>query len=145
MHGYSHNRPCQVDNLPLYITGAGIADFEQCERSFSQSNICAPLTRHSTQYHRLQAINMHYQHTDELKLLSLGKFIYDNYRQSLRILDENEREIEDLRITKGYGAAQFLEWLSEERDYVQTVGKESPEDKLRCLYVEALDNLRWAE
>ncbi|KAJ3779889.1 hypothetical protein GGU10DRAFT_280185, partial [Lentinula aff. detonsa] len=38
LHGYAHNRLCQLSFLMLYIYGAGIEDLEVCERFFSHSN-----------------------------------------------------------------------------------------------------------
>ena len=55
-HGHSHNRPCQLRWHPLYMDGAGLEDFEGCERFFSFSNGAAAGTRMSTAFHRHQAI-----------------------------------------------------------------------------------------
>jgi hypothetical protein len=37
-HGHAHNRLCQLDWHPMYITGAGHAEGEGCEHIFSASN-----------------------------------------------------------------------------------------------------------
>ncbi|KAI0348762.1 hypothetical protein OH77DRAFT_1515185 [Trametes cingulata] len=44
-HGHSHNRGCQIEWHPMYMSGVGKEDFEGCERFFSASNGLAPGTR----------------------------------------------------------------------------------------------------
>lgn len=55
-HGHAHCRKCQLEWHPLYVEGAGLEDFEACERVFSQSNRIAICTRHMSKFHRRQAI-----------------------------------------------------------------------------------------
>lgn len=57
-HAYAHNRKCQLNWHPLYITGFGIEDLEICEKVFSFLNGVARLTRHGTGFHRHQFIDM---------------------------------------------------------------------------------------
>jgi hypothetical protein len=71
-HGHAHNRGCQVDWHPMYIDGAGLEDFEECERTFSKSNELAVGTRLATQFHRHQQIEQHFIFHDEDKLASSG-------------------------------------------------------------------------
>jgi hypothetical protein len=72
MHGYCHNRLCQIENHPLYKKGLGIADMEQCERSYSGSNEVAVLTRHASAFHRHQSIDMYMQQANKEKMENLG-------------------------------------------------------------------------
>jgi hypothetical protein len=72
MHGYCHNRMCQIEYHPLYKKGLGIADMEQCERSYSGSNEVAVLTRHASTFHRHQFIDMHVKQANKEKLENLG-------------------------------------------------------------------------
>jgi Kyakuja-Dileera-Zisupton transposase len=72
-HGYAHNRQCQLSFHPLYITGFGLEDAETCERIFSSFNGLAVITRHASQYHRHQAIDMYARQWDEDKYLELCK------------------------------------------------------------------------
>ena len=58
-HAYAHRRPCQLDWRPSYVEGAGLEDFESCERFFSRSNGVAGCTRHASAYHRRQSIQRH--------------------------------------------------------------------------------------
>ncbi|TFK59155.1 hypothetical protein BDN72DRAFT_906109 [Pluteus cervinus] len=82
-HGYAHNRLCQLSWHPLYKDGTGIEDFEECERTFSQSNNLAGVTRLATPFHRHQQINEHFHFHDLDKYASAGTFIYQNYVQAL--------------------------------------------------------------
>jgi len=47
-HGHAHNRACQLQYHPQYITSVRIEDFETCERCFSISNGLAATTRLAT-------------------------------------------------------------------------------------------------
>jgi len=51
-HGFAHRRSCQVWWHPMYARGVGLEDFEECERTFSLSNLLASTTRLATTYHR---------------------------------------------------------------------------------------------
>lgn len=84
---------------------------------------------------------MHYRHSDEEKFRSLGKFLYENYRQSLLIIADNQRELAKMRALRPFADKDFPVWLDEEREYMAKVGKEPPENKLACLYVDALEDL----
>jgi len=72
-HGYAHNRGCQVHWHPMYISGVGLEDFEECERYFSLSNHVAPGTRLATSFHRHQAIEQHNAFHDDDKYAVSGK------------------------------------------------------------------------
>jgi hypothetical protein len=74
-HGYSHNRGCQVNWHPIYIEGAGIEDFEECERTFSESNELSPTTRLATAFHRHQKIEQHFAFRDLDKYAQSGKLV----------------------------------------------------------------------
>lgn len=59
-HGHAHNRMCQLGWHPMYVEGAGLEDFEECERTFCQSNNLASCTRLATPFHRQQQIDEHF-------------------------------------------------------------------------------------
>jgi hypothetical protein len=63
-HGYAHNRKCQLEWHPLYITGMGLTEGEGCEHIFSSSNDVARNTRHGSRFHRKQAIEEHFTFWD---------------------------------------------------------------------------------
>lgn len=69
-HGHTHNRGCQVNWHPLYVD-VGHSNFEGCECIFRKSNFVAPTTRHSSKFHRHQAIEEHMQFWDEDKYAAL--------------------------------------------------------------------------
>lgn len=78
-HGHAHNRGCQLRWHPMYISGAGLEDFETCERVFSLSNALATSTRHASAFHRIQAIEEYFKFWDEDKYASLGKVVFVLY------------------------------------------------------------------
>jgi hypothetical protein len=73
MHGYGHNRLCQLEYHPIYNTSLGLADFEQCERFFSGFNSLASVIRHASKFHRHQWIHMYVQQHNADKTEKLGK------------------------------------------------------------------------
>ena len=72
-HGHAHNRLCQVHWHPLYTEGAGLEDFETCERTFQRSNELASVTPLSTPFHRHQEIEEHWAFTDIDKYAASGE------------------------------------------------------------------------
>lgn len=145
MHGYAHNRACQLGHHPKYITGTGLEDFETCERVFSASNECARLSRHATRFHRHQSIDAHFQQWDRDKYASIGTFIRGNYRQALLIISEVGDALKQLRDAKGFGEADIQRWFKEETDYLAGLTREPESDTLAVGYVEALQGLELAE
>ncbi|KAG1828058.1 hypothetical protein DFJ58DRAFT_672380 [Suillus subalutaceus] len=63
-HGHAHNRRCQLNWHPMYISGTGHSEGEGCEHIFSASNELARSTRHASRFHRHQAIEEHYTFWD---------------------------------------------------------------------------------
>lgn len=145
MHGYAHNRACQLGHHPKYISGAGIEDFEGCERVFSASNECARLSRHSTTFHRLQSIDAHFHQWDRDKYANIGTFIRNNYRQALLIIAEFGDILSQLHTLKGSTEKDLLRWFADEETYLTGLTKEPESDTLSIAYVEALEDYRVAE
>lgn len=146
MHGYAHNRACQLGHHPKYIAGAGLEDFEGCERVFSASNEVARLTRHATPFHRHQAIDAHFQHWDSDKYANLGSFIRNNYRQALTLIEELGDVLRQLRTLYPEATNKtLLGWFMEETAYLADLTKEPEEDTLKLAYVDALEDLQEAE
>lgn len=73
-HGHAHCRKCQLRWHPLYLEGAGLEDFEGCERIFSESNNVARPTRHASKFHRRQAILRHFKQWNKDKYIALRKY-----------------------------------------------------------------------
>lgn len=74
-HGYGHGRGCQTNWHPLHVEGAGKEDFEGSERAFSASNGHATGTRLATAFHRVQAIEQHWEFWSEEKYTQTGSSI----------------------------------------------------------------------
>jgi len=60
-HGHAHNRRCQLDWHPMYISGTGHTKGEGCEHIFSASNELARCMRHASHFHWHQAIEEHFK------------------------------------------------------------------------------------
>lgn len=72
-HGWAHNRACQLRFHPLYRVGLGLEDLEGMERIFSASNAAAPVIRYASQFHWMQAVDLHFRQWDEDKYANLGR------------------------------------------------------------------------
>ncbi|KAG8917522.1 hypothetical protein FRC02_003065 [Tulasnella sp. 418] len=118
MHGYAHNRPCQLKHHPKYVLGAGIEDFETCERTFSLTNHCTSITRLATAYHRHQIIDMQLRQCDSDKYASLGNFMLNNYTQALKIVDEYRDIFSQVYNLQHIKSGDFETWQKEEGDYL---------------------------
>lgn len=71
-HGHAHNRGCQLQWHPLYMTGTGHSEGEGCEHVFSASNDVARGTRYASRFHRHQAIEEHFSFWDQDKYALLS-------------------------------------------------------------------------
>ncbi|KAL0057518.1 hypothetical protein AAF712_015839 [Marasmius tenuissimus] len=137
-HGHAHNRKCQCQWHPQYIPRVGIEDFEGCKRTFSLSNNLASTTRLATLFHRQQAILEHFDFNDDDKHALSGNFIYQNYREALERLQEDEPLFEDACHKYGLSPVACKAFLIKEREYFQTVMEESPETIQVLDYAETL-------
>ncbi|TFK46595.1 hypothetical protein OE88DRAFT_1638090, partial [Heliocybe sulcata] len=140
-HGHAHNRGCQLNWHPLYVPGMGRADLEGCERIFSSSNELAATTHHASKFHRWQAIEEHYKFWDEDKYAALSTYMFNHYREALKIIQEGSAELEELKLALCLTDSDFNGFLEQERAYLQGLKKEPPEETLRFEYVEGLENL----
>lgn len=159
-HGHAHNRGCQVWWHPMYIEGAGIEDFEECERTFSKSNELASGTRLATPFHQHQQIEEHFLFHDEDKHAGSGKcyplrhvvplnrfsgkFIYQNYRQALGILWEDGAKLHMLLSELQITTVDLEGYLESERTYLQSLKVEPPEVSRAASYMEVLGRLEKA-
>ncbi|TFK16701.1 hypothetical protein FA15DRAFT_606554, partial [Coprinopsis marcescibilis] len=140
-HGHAHNRLCQLSNLATYVKGLGLEDLEGCKRMFSRSNALASSTRYASVFHHRQKIEQYFKHMDSMETMaSLSKFIADNYRQALSIIDtatDVQTLMDDHSITD---SGIFGQWLEEERTYLKGLAKEPVEEMLAIDYYQALLN-----
>ncbi|KAG1813901.1 uncharacterized protein BJ212DRAFT_1447699 [Suillus subaureus] len=144
-HGHAHNCQCQIQYHPLYQKGLGIEDLEMCEQIFSGSNAVAPVVRHVSYFHWLQFIGLHFDQWDLDKYSELSKFIYNNYKQALHIINELSPAVEELKAQLSLTDVDFEKWNTEELEYLQALTIETEEDVEKMTYVEALESLVSAE
>jgi hypothetical protein len=145
MHGYAHNRPCQLTHHPLYFNGAGLEDFETCERFFSRSNACASTTRHASSFHRHQQYDLFFRHSDHESWANIGLMLRNNYSQAATIIKEYPQMIKDATTGRNIESDEFDEWLKEEAAFLLALEKEPEENSLAIVYVESLQKLNDAE
>ncbi|KAJ2970863.1 hypothetical protein NUW54_g12636 [Trametes sanguinea] len=144
-HGYAHNRLCQLANHPLYIDGYGIEDLEVMERLFSSSNNVARLIRYASPFHWMQSLDLHFMQWDEDKYAELSNFLFNNYKQCLRIIAENTVDVEQLKTELGIDDDAFKTWLAEEKAFLSGLREPPEEQVLETAYVQALITRKQAE
>ncbi|KAJ8088952.1 hypothetical protein PM082_014199 [Marasmius tenuissimus] len=138
-HGHAHNRKCQCDWHPQYVPGIGIADFEDCERTFSLSNQLAGNTRLATEFHRRQAIVDHFSFQDHEKHTASGNFIYQNYRQATDCLSRTRPLLAEMCCVHRKTHAQILQMLEDERKYFRQVVTEDLQSARILDYMDLLE------
>ncbi|KAI5989491.1 hypothetical protein EDD15DRAFT_2370522 [Pisolithus albus] len=144
-HGFAHNRMCQLENHPLYQIGFGNEDLETCERIFSSSNNTAPLIRHASEFHWKQFLDLHFSQWDSDKYLELSRFLYNNYKQALCIIQTYSAELERFKRSKDITDNDFESWHREELEYLKRCAGESDATSIAAQYVELLEKLNFAE
>ncbi|KAF6745727.1 hypothetical protein DFP72DRAFT_1090863, partial [Ephemerocybe angulata] len=122
-HGHAHNRLCQLSNLAAYVPGLGLEDLEGCERMFSKQ----------------QKIDQFFKHTDEYETMSnLSKFIVDNYKQGLEILEGQDELARLMQENKIASVDVFSAWLEEERTYLTGLTHEPVKETMEMDYYQHL-------
>ncbi|KZT18098.1 hypothetical protein NEOLEDRAFT_1031975, partial [Neolentinus lepideus HHB14362 ss-1] len=140
-HGHAHNRGCQLRWHPTYVSGTGRSDFEGCERVFSSSNAIASGTRHASRFHRHQAIDEHLMFWNHDKYALFTTYITNHYREALHIIKTHPAEIQQMLAGLGVTEVDCHTFIEHERQYLHSLKKEPPEETLRFMYVEALEDL----
>ncbi|OCH91902.1 hypothetical protein OBBRIDRAFT_727825, partial [Obba rivulosa] len=139
-HGYAHNRLCQLSNHPLYLAGYGIEDLEGMERVFAASNTVARGIRYASRFHYIQSLDLHFQQWDDDKYAELSRFLYNNYRQCLQLIEDFSVDVVHLKESLKLDDAAFEAWLSDERHFLKNLKDEPEECKLgsaRIAFVSA--------
>lgn len=145
-HGHAHNRICQLSHLATYVPGIGLEDLEGCERLFSRSNALAGVTRHASSFHRRQLYSLFFQNLDLTDTYTaLSKFLYNNYKQALLILDGQPSLALAMNHLGVTDVSTFHGWLEEERAYLQGLRKEPEQETLQLEYYGILLKLQAAE
>ncbi|KAJ7803384.1 hypothetical protein B0H14DRAFT_3091989 [Mycena olivaceomarginata] len=131
-HGHAHNRLCQLSFLATYVEGLGLEDLEGCERYFSRSNALAKSVRYASKFHRRQEITTFMKQIDDLEVyanLSRGKFLCDNYRQALKILQTEP------------ALKRWMQEEGEEKEYLLGLDAGLPKKRELTLEMEYLQKL----
>ncbi|KAJ7761561.1 hypothetical protein DFH07DRAFT_957156 [Mycena maculata] len=137
-HGHAHNRACQVGWHPLYVEGVGLEDFEECERTFSQSNQLAGITRLCQRFHRQQALDEHFDFHDLDKHASSGNFIYQNYRQAIEKISLNRTYLDVLEQRLHTTDQDYEDALIAEQKYFKDLRSEPADVAHTVDYIELL-------
>ncbi|KIY61650.1 hypothetical protein CYLTODRAFT_337237, partial [Cylindrobasidium torrendii FP15055 ss-10] len=148
-HGFAHNRLCQLRFLPRYIQGLGLTDFEVLERLFSKSNALAPVTRHSSAFHRRQFVAAYFAHIDRIETyqsLSKQLLIANQVRDALANLSMGGM-LQELMARAGMSnSKEFHAQLADEEAYLNGLVNAPPsEATLRMEYAGALNSLELAQ
>ncbi|KAH7870139.1 uncharacterized protein C8R40DRAFT_1163288 [Lentinula edodes] len=143
MHGYAHERACQLNFLLLYQTGAGLEDGETSEQYFSKSNSLASATRHASIFHHRQMITEYAYHTNNFEMYgNLSKFLRNHYSQALEILGTAPSLRIQMREAGIKDACVIFQWMEEEAAYLQNLSREPPVETLQMEYYRKLIALR---
>jgi hypothetical protein len=141
-HGYSHNYSCQARNHPNNIEGMGLEDLKGMERIFSGSNQLATVIRYATAYRRRQFIDLYLRQWDADKYENLATWLYNNYVQALKIIQEETFALEHATESLQIAGTQELDcWQAEELEYLQTLGNKDDYDVMAVAYIERLQEL----
>ena len=120
----------------------GLEDLEGMERIFSRSNQLASVVMYSSAYRRRQFIDLYLQQWDADKYENLVTWLYNNYVQATKIIDEETLALEHAMQSLGIaGTEELNRWQAEELQYLQTLGKEDDYDVMAVAYVERLQEL----
>ncbi|KAJ6595266.1 hypothetical protein DFH09DRAFT_1244552 [Mycena vulgaris] len=141
-HGHAHHRMCQLRYLATYVLGLGVEDLEGCERFFSKSNALSRSVRYASVFHRKQTIATYLAHTDNFETYpNLSKFLMNNYKQALEILD-TEKALKFAMEAAGInGREDFIERLEQEKAYLKGLSKEPEAETQQMEYYQRLVNL----
>ncbi|KAJ7810267.1 hypothetical protein B0H13DRAFT_2243470 [Mycena leptocephala] len=128
-HGHAHNRMCQLRFLTTYVRGLGLEDLEGCERFFSKSNALSRSTRYASVFHRRQSIATYLAHVDNFETYAnLSKFLEDSLHFAMGQAGISGTEV-------------FEERLRQEKEYLNNLSKEDPEETDQMEYYQRLVNL----
>ncbi|KAG0695487.1 hypothetical protein DFH29DRAFT_880019 [Suillus ampliporus] len=113
--------------------------------AFHGSNGAAVLIHHSSYFHWMQFIDLHFDQWDQDKYLELSHFLHDNYVQALSIIEEHTRLLEEFMTRKSVTKDNFIRWQQEESEFLRNLAKEPPSDAIAAAYVDELKKLYVAE
>ncbi|KAJ7269480.1 hypothetical protein C8J57DRAFT_1066184, partial [Mycena rebaudengoi] len=140
-HGHAHNRMCQLGWHPMYVEGAGLEDFEECERTFCLSNNLASSMRLSTPFHRQQQIDEHFFFHDQDKHAASGNFTFNNYRQAVKKITTNTLRLQILEDELLTTSLDYEQDLKDKRTYLEALLHEPEEVQNTVDYIELLASM----
>ncbi|KAF8185590.1 hypothetical protein K438DRAFT_1907690 [Mycena galopus ATCC 62051] len=141
-HGLGHGRMCQMENLTTYIEGIGMEPLEVCKTYFSKSNALASTTRHTTCFHRQQAIVNYMKHTDVFDTYhGLSALLCSKYHRALEVLATQQTLRDAMQRLGVQSATEFEEWLEKEKAHLRTLSREPVQETLEMEYYQKLVNL----
>ncbi|KAG1764331.1 hypothetical protein EDD22DRAFT_979071 [Suillus occidentalis] len=140
-HGHAHNRKCQLDWHPMYISGTGHTEGEGCEHIFSSSNELARSTRHASPFHRHQSIEEHFNFWDADKYAALSNFLFNHYREAIHVIQTLQAELSVIKRELDLDDTDFVKFYNEEKLYLDRLKEPPIRDRLCIRYVEVLDDL----
>ena len=88
---------------------------------------------------------MHFQQWDEEKYCNLGTMLLNNYRQALKIVDEDQVILNEILQARNISVEDLDRWQNEQVAYFASLGQEPAEDFHRIAYVDLLQQLRAAQ
>ena len=88
---------------------------------------------------------MHFQQRDEEKYRNIGTMLLNNYRQALRIVEEDQAILNETLQARNVIIKDLDRWQEEQVGYFETLGQEPAEDLHRITYVDLLQQLHTAQ
>ncbi|KAI6018121.1 hypothetical protein BKA83DRAFT_4496482 [Pisolithus microcarpus] len=128
----------------LYVEGLSLEDLETCECTFSKSNVLASIVQYSTAFHQQQAINAYFKHNNHFEVYAnLTNFLFDNYKQALTIIHDSKTILPTLKhdLSINNNDSIFYRWLEEEKEYLQGLSHEPPEETLHMEYWQSVTSV----
>ncbi|KAG1810629.1 uncharacterized protein BJ212DRAFT_1448663 [Suillus subaureus] len=134
-HGHAHNQCYQLDWHPMYIDGTGHTEGEGCKHVFASSNELVQSTRHTSAFHQHQTIEEHFAFWDDDKYATL----------MLTSIKTLTAELSILKDTLGLTNADFIQFHSQERLYLDNLKEPPLKEILHICYVQVLHELAKSE
>ncbi|CDO74385.1 hypothetical protein BN946_scf184816.g8 [Trametes cinnabarina] len=102
---------------------------------------------HDHAHNRLCQLRYHplYLQTLGLEDLETCRFLYNNYKQALAIIQEYTPIVEEFKKSNNVTEADFEGWHSEELAYLTNLVQEPPEDLVKVTYIKSLEVLKAAQ
>ncbi|KAG2338067.1 hypothetical protein BDR05DRAFT_894214, partial [Suillus weaverae] len=131
-HGHAHNRKCQLDWHPMYISGTGHTEGEGCKHIFSSSNELARSTQHASPFHRHQSIEGHFSFWDADKYAALSNFLFNHYWEAIHGIQTLQAELSVIKRELNLDDTDFVKFYNEEKLYLDRLKEPPIQDRL-CI------------